>query len=66
MVVCSNYRHVVIEAMVEELSYVNAKEVWNATSRKAAKINEGGTHVRMRWDVCKREMRHTLMYALGW
>ena len=47
-------RHLVIEAMVEELSYFNDKEVWKATSRKAAKINEGGTHVRMRWVLCNK------------
>ena len=47
-------RHLVIEAMAEELSYFNDKEVWKATSRKAAKINEGGTHVRMRWVLCNK------------
>ena len=40
--------------MVEELSYVNDKEVWKATSRKAAKINEGGTNVRIRWVLCTK------------
>ena len=47
-------RHLVIEAMIEELSYFNDKEVWKATSRRAAKVTEGGTRVRMRWALCSK------------
>ena len=51
-------RHLVIEAMMEELSYFNDKEVWKATSRRTAKVTEGGTPTRA--------MRPTLTCAQGW
>ena len=47
-------RHLVIEAMIEELSYFNDREVCKATSRRAAKVTEGGTHARMKWVLCNK------------
>ena len=40
--------------MIEELSYLNSNEVCKATPRRAAKVTEGGTHVRMRWALCSK------------